>query len=140
MKFPERQNVYYISTFWGDSDAVGMTADNRYVYILYNDLRNNTELFEISHKEYLSFITAMQKKDETALENFRSDIYQEKTCIAFQNSHYEPNPVNFVPYDSGVWQVYSDFITSHTVTNAEFSGNTVILKTNQGETLSLNIN
>ena len=141
MQFPERQTVKYIAAFGRkDGEAVGITQDNRYIYILYNELKNNTELFEISHQEYLAYISAVQNHDETALENFREDIYQEKTCIAFQNSHYEPNPVNFVPYSSGIRQVYDEFITKHTVTDAEFSGNTVTLKTEQGETLTLNFN
>ncbi len=141
MHFPERQTVKYIISFVRkDGEAVGITQDNRYVYILCNELRNNTELFEISHQEYFAYINAVQNHDEAALENFRADIYQAKTCIAYENSHYEPNPVNFVPYGSEIRQVYDDFITRHVVTNAEFSGDTAILRTKQGETLKLNFN
>ena len=140
-QFPERQTIKYIPAFCQeDGEAVGIAEDNRYVYILWNELTNNTELFEISHQKYLAYLYAVQKQDETALENFRADIYQQKTCIAYENSNYEPNPVKFVQQGSEIWQVYFDFITSHIVTDAEFSGNTVILKTKQGETLSLNFN
>ena len=135
MQFPERQNVYYIQTFCGVGDGVGITDKNQYIYINHTGSTDWTELREISRKQYLDYIRHYQEPD--------SDFYQQiwqQPCIAFQSSHYEPNPVNLIPYGSENWQEYFAFITGHIVTDAGISGNLVTFKTEQGQTLQLYFN
>ena len=135
MQFPERQNVYYVQTFCGMGDGVGITDKNQYIYINHTGSTDWIELREISYGQYLDYLCHYQELDS----EFYREIWQNH-CIAFQSSHYEPNPVNLIPYGSENWQEYFDFIRNHIVTDAECSGNTVIFKTEQGETLTLKIN
>ncbi|MBR0483500.1 MAG: hypothetical protein IJJ69_01835 [Oscillospiraceae bacterium] len=135
MQFPERQNVYYIETFCGRGDGVGITDKNQYIYINHTGSTDWIELREISYEQYLDYLCHYQEPDS----EFYREIWQ-KPCIAFQSSHYEPNPVNLIPYGSENWQEYFDFIRNHIVTDAKCSGNTVIFKTEQGETLILTLN
>ena len=135
MRFPERQNVYYIQTFCGMGDGVGITDKNQYIYINHTGSTDWIELHEISYEQYLAYICHYQEPDS----EFYRDIWQ-NPCIAFQASHYEPNPVNLIPYGSEIWQEYFDFIRNHIVIDAEISGDTVTFKTKQGETLKLNLN
>jgi len=135
IKFPQRQNVYYIQTFCGMGDGIGITDQNQYIYINHTGSTDWIELREISYEQYLDYLDHYQKPDS----EFYHQIW-ENPCIAFQSSHYEPNPVNLIPYESEIWQEYFDFIRNHIVINAEFSDNLVIFKTEQGETLQLKIN
>lgn len=137
MQFPEREKIYYLSTFFGDGESVGITMDHRYVYIGYIGSTDNIELYEISHEKYLRFIQAYQTGDVSVLEQLRYENYL-TPCIAFQSSNYEPNPIALMVYHhSEQYQEYFDFVCHHTVTEAVFVKNTVILKTEQGESLTL---
>lgn len=134
--FPEREKLYYLSTFFGDGESVGMTRDSRYVYIGYLGSTNKIELYEISHKTYLAFIQAYQSGNHFMLEQLRYQCYL-TPCIAFQNSHYEPDPIPLLSYGTEQYQNYFNFICHHIVTEAVFVKNTVILQTEQGESFTL---
>ncbi|MDE6088215.1 MAG: hypothetical protein K2G25_07505 [Oscillospiraceae bacterium] len=136
MQFPEREKIYYLTTFLGDWEAVGITLDNRYVFIGYTGSTNKIELYEISYMNYLRFIQAYQTGDVSMLEQLRYENYL-TPCIASQSSNYEPDPIPVLSYGTEQYQNYFDFVCHHTVTEAVFVKNTVILKTEQGESLSL---
>ncbi len=137
MQFPEREKIYYLSTFFGDGESVGITMDNRYVYIGYFGMAYCTQLFEISYQKYLQFIQTYQNGNHDILEQLQHEIYI-TPCIALQNSNYEPNPIALMVYHhSEQYQEYFDFVCHHTVTEAVFVKNTVILKTEQEESLTL---
>ncbi len=140
MIFPERKNIYYISTFFGNWEALGITLNKQYVYIGHVGMTDSIELYEISDKTYLQFIQAYQNENHDMLEQLRHEIYL-TPCIAFEYSNYEPNPIALMTYhDSEQYQEYFNFVCNHVITEAVFSGNTVILKSIQGESLTLKLN
>ncbi|MDE6776679.1 MAG: hypothetical protein K2J25_01970, partial [Oscillospiraceae bacterium] len=83
MIFPERKNIYYISTFFGNWEALGITLNKQYVYIGHVGMTDSIELYEISDKTYLQLIQAYQNENHDVLEPLRHEIYL-IPCLAFE--------------------------------------------------------
>ncbi len=138
MNTENRETIIYLSTYFGEMESVGITAENVYIYNHYLGTTSYTEMFAISHEQYLNFIAANETEDECVLRQLRNEIFL-SPAIALEGSRYEPRPIRIPAYGHPRYEAYYEIIRNHIILSAAYRDGCISMTTKTGETIYFQI-
>ncbi len=138
MNTENRGTVVYLPTYFGEMESVGITTENVYIYDHYLGTTSYSELFAISHEQYLNFIVANEAEDEDALRQLRNEIFL-SPAIALEGSRYEPRPICIPAYGHPGYEAYCEIIRNHIILSVAYRDGCISMTTKTGETIHFQI-